>query len=151
MTARQARKVLRLPIPGIYAHSSNSENPVGAEYTIEEKAEGVPLARLWYKWTQESKLAFLPELVDFEAQLQSFCFKHHGCIYYRKDLEGKNISLQPLQHRELLSNGPGTVLSLSDEFAVGPLTREDLWRNERAVMHLERGPCKLSQRTLIQC
>ena len=151
MTARQARKVLCLPIPKVYAYSPGSNNSVGAEYIIEEKVIGVPLARTWYKWTKESKRAFIPRLVDFEAQLMSVCFQKHGCIYYKKDLEEKGISPHALETRELLSTGPGTTLSLTDEFVLGPLTRMDLWQKERATMNLERGPCKLSQRRSSQC
>ena len=140
----QIYKKLRLPTAKIYAYSCNPDNPVGAEYIIEEKISGVPLARVWYSWPKESKLALVAQLVECEKQMMSVCFLKHGCIYYKKDLEDKGITAHALEARMLLPTGPSEVLSSTDEFALGPLNRTILWQNERSTMDLERGPCKLS-------
>ncbi|KAF2463885.1 kinase-like protein [Lindgomyces ingoldianus] len=89
-TRQFLRTVLKLPVPRMYAYSLDPLNPVGAEYIIEEKAEGKPLGSLWYQWQTESQLDLVNQLVDFETKLTSVSFRRHGCIYYKKDLEKKD-------------------------------------------------------------
>lgn len=117
-------------------------NPVGAEYIIEEKVEGIPLGSLWYQWKIESRLDLVAQLVDFETKLNSITFPKHGCIYYRKELEGRNTRAYDLGAKSLLS-GDCTKKDKLEEFAFGPLTEARLWEGERATMKLDRGPCKL--------
>jgi len=132
---------LQLPVPRIYAHSLDPLNPVGAEYVIEEKAEGKPLGSLWYQWQTGTQLDLVAQLVDFEAKLTSISFRRHGCIYYKKDLEEKGVPAYDLEARPSssseLGKGPTT-----EDFALGPLTEAKLWEGERAAMNLDRGPCK---------
>jgi hypothetical protein len=71
-------------------------NPVDAEYIIGERAGGKPLGSLWYQWQTESRLNLVAQLVDFETKLTSISFSRHGCIYYRKELEKKNITAYDL-------------------------------------------------------
>jgi len=143
----QIHEKLQLPLAKTYAYSPDPGNPVGAEYILEERVRGIPLARVWYSWPRKSKIALITQLVEFEAQLMSVCFQQHGCIYYKKDLEEKGIFPQALEAKALLSAGPGKTLSSTNEFALGPLTRTILWQNKRATMKLDRGPCKLSNRS----
>lgn len=138
----QLRTVLNLPVPQIYAYSLDPLNPVGAEYVIEEKAEGKPLGSLWYQWGTESRLELVAQLVDFETKLTSLSFRRHGCIYYKKDLEEKNIPAYDLEARSL-SSGDFTKGALTEGFMLGPLTEAGLWEGDRATMHLDRGPCRL--------
>jgi hypothetical protein len=92
-------------------------------------------------------MALVAQLVDYETQLMSICFQKHGCIYFKKDLEEKGVTPQALEARTLLPTGPSEALSSTDEFAFGPLSRTVLWQNGRSTMELERGPCKLSNRS----
>jgi len=71
---------------------------------------------------KEFKQAFISQLVNFEAQLMSVCFQKHSCIYYKKNLKEKDISLHALEIRELLLTSSDTTLSLTDEFVLEPLT-----------------------------
>ncbi len=135
-----------MPVPRVYAHSSDPFNPVGAEYIIEEKARGVPLTSVWDKWGTGSQLFFVAQLGEFEKKLKSILFRGHGCIYYKKDLKKKDIRVQDLETSpKLLPDG--TVMqydsNLISQYALGPLTKASLWEGERATMDLDRGPCKL--------
>jgi len=67
--------------------SSNSCNAVGAEYIIEEKADGVPLGTLWNSWSHTARLDMLKEIINIEAKLASLSFAKHRCIYFWEDLE----------------------------------------------------------------
>lgn len=45
------RDILGVPIPKVFAYSTDSTNPVGAEYIIMERIEGVSLASRWLSLT----------------------------------------------------------------------------------------------------
>ncbi|KAG4429419.1 hypothetical protein IFR05_015093 [Cadophora sp. M221] len=141
-TRQFLRRVLNLPISRIHAHSLDSDNPVGAEYIIEEKASGKPLGNLWHHWDTESQISLVAQLVDFETKLASVSFRRHGCIYYRKDLVKKGLSAYDLEAESLSTDGILMQLNSvsTEEFAIGPLTEARLWEGERATMKLDRGP-----------
>jgi hypothetical protein len=142
----QLRDVLELPVPRVLAWSSNSLNPVGAEYTIEEKASGKPLGRLWSKWCKEWRLDMMSQLVDFEVRLTSVSFPKHGCLYYMADLESRGFKTESLTGAIQSNNflGKEVDTSILPMLAIGPLTQAKLWEGERAEMRLARGPCKLN-------
>jgi hypothetical protein len=48
-----------LPVPEIFAWSSDASNPVGAEYIIMEKARGVQLFKVWDTISDSSKLSLI--------------------------------------------------------------------------------------------
>jgi hypothetical protein len=152
------RSILHLPVPRIIAHSSDPLNAVDAEFIIEEKAEGRPLGSLWNQWEREEQLNLVTQVVDFQKKPTSISFRSHGCLYYKKDLEGRELRIHDLQAQLLSSDPlaePHSPLSLAEplnplslaEFALGPLTKAGLWEGERATMDLDRGPCKFSQKT----
>ncbi|TAQ90282.1 hypothetical protein B7494_g1372 [Chlorociboria aeruginascens] len=152
------RAVLNLPVPRIYA-SSTDPFAVGAEYIIEEKAEGQRLSTLWHQWQPESQLDLLAQLVDFEIKLASVSFRRRGCIYYKKDLEKKcrpvydpekncrpaydlEKKCRPFYDLEAMSqssDGPMRRLdpAITEEFALGPSTEPELWNTP---LELDRGP-----------
>lgn len=136
--------MLGIPTPRIYAYSSNSDNPVGAEYIIEERAQGKPLGSLWHEWSLEARLNLVTQLANWEMRLKSVSFQKHGCIYYRQDLEKKGLRIYDLEAEIQLSSGSMAVLDpgVTNDFVFGPLTEAGLWEDERATMNLDRGPCK---------
>ncbi|KAG8207763.1 APH domain-containing protein [Trichophyton interdigitale] len=132
------RDIANLPVPRVLAWSADPANPVGAEYIIEQKANGIRLGRVWHEWPRESKLHIIEQIVKLENTLTSFKFSKHGCLYFRADLP------DPLFHGEdgglLLGPdspvGPGAL----DRYVIGPLTEAELWSAERENMELDRGP-----------
>lgn len=133
----QLREVANVPIPRALAWSSDSANPVEAEYIIEEKAPGTRLGSLWHQWPRESKLRVIEQVVDLEHVLTTIKFTKHGCLYFKEDL--------PQSFREgndnLLVDSPRDLANL-DRYATGPLTGAELWNSGRGDMDLDRGPCK---------
>jgi len=115
-------------------------NSVGAEYIIEEKAEGVPLGNLWFQWSKESQLSLVTELVNLETKLASVSFNKHGCIYYKTDLENIGVPTMDIDATFLVS-GKTLNCPIISKLAFGPLTQAVLWEGERAKMTLDRGPC----------
>jgi hypothetical protein len=121
-------------VPKILAWSSDSKNPVGAEYIIEEKAPGVRLGSLWHQFPREIKLKKITQVAQIENSLTSVCFPKHGCIYFKEDL------------LELTGVAPDlSIPSVAPEilncFSIGPLSIPELCSSGRASMDLDRGPC----------
>jgi hypothetical protein len=141
-TRELIRTVLDIPVPKIYSYSLDSSNPVGAEYILEERADGIPLDTVWPEWDMDTRKSFLDQIVDIETKLASISFRKHGCVYYRKHLEEKGLPAHKLGVSA--SHGFDNVVDAQamEDFALGPLTEAGLWADEREAMDLDRGPCK---------
>ena len=123
-----------MPVPKILAWSSDSGNPVGAEYILEEKAQGQQLGSIWPQMSKKSRLDIISQVVELENRLASLTFSHHGCIYFRDTIRGEGF--QPL------TTNPPLTSSIADRFALGPLTTPELWDGEDQSLELDRGPCE---------
>lgn len=131
------RDCFSIPIPRILSWSCDAtDNPVQAEYIIEEKAPGVRLGPLWPSLEWKTKLAIVEQIVDFDCSLTSIQFQKLGCIYFKEDLQRFTGSSDAIP---LTSDRKNLVL---DQYAMGPLTKAELWVNGREQMNLDRGPCK---------
>ncbi|KIX00111.1 uncharacterized protein Z518_10248 [Rhinocladiella mackenziei CBS 650.93] len=80
------RGYTNIPVPHVYAWSSDTSNPVGAEYIIMEKAIGVQLFKVWDKLKDISKLAIIKKLTEWESQLMAINFPAYGCLYHRHSI-----------------------------------------------------------------
>lgn len=110
-------------------------NPVGAEYILEEKATGKPLGRPWQDWDElpmKNRFAVIEQIVEIERKLASTKFTKSGCIYLREDFP----------YGDTVVTDPPLCQSTLERFTLGPLVERDLWRDEKADMDLNRGPCE---------
>ncbi|KAL3420351.1 hypothetical protein PVAG01_08850 [Phlyctema vagabunda] len=130
------REALDIPSPRIIAWCADRNNPVEAEYILEERAPGVPLGNLWYQWPMKFKLQMESQIVEMEQKLASTKFMKLGCIYFKGDIPD-HLSNDPLSTVE--SHLQPSVL---EQFTLGPLVSSGHWRDWRSVMNLHRGPCK---------
>lgn len=120
-------------MPRILAWSSDAtNNPVEAEYIIEEKTPGIRLGSLWSKWPRETKLKLIRQVVDIENKLTGITFPKHGSVYFKENL------------RSLTGNADDINLdsTIFGRFSIGPLTTSELWNGTRKYMGLDRGPCE---------
>lgn len=127
--------MFKVPVSRIFAWPADAtNNPVGAEYIIQEKVHGVRLGSLWNQWRRKAKLDLIKQVVDMEIKLTTMAFPWHSCIYYKNDLLSLTGDAKAL-----------TVDSVAPEalehFAIGPLTSAELWTGVRKDMRLDRGPC----------
>jgi hypothetical protein len=109
---------------------------VQAEYILEEKAPGIRLGTLWPNLAWKTKLAIVEQVVDLDRLLSGVQFETLGCIYFKDDLQrltGSSLALKFTADRQDLD---------LDDYAMGPLTRAELWAGGREQMDLDRGPCK---------
>ncbi|KDB21349.1 hypothetical protein H109_06715 [Trichophyton interdigitale MR816] len=72
-----------VPVPEVYAWSSDPTNPVGAEYIIMEKAAGIPLFKIWGEISLSDKLELVKRLTAFERELCSLQLPAYGSLYLR--------------------------------------------------------------------
>ena len=74
-----------VPVPRVLSWSSDSANPVGAEYIIMEKAAGVQLFQRWADMADIEKLELIQNLTKLEAQLSAIRFPAYGGLYLQAD------------------------------------------------------------------
>ena len=130
----QLLDVLNIPAPRILTWSTNSNNPIGAEYIIEERAAGERLDKLWYRWPLNSKFGVVSEIVKIEQQLASTAFTSLGSIYFKADVPtGDILSKLPAQS------------SNTERYRMGPLVTDNLSYWSSNASNLDRGPCKSLQ------
>jgi len=117
---------LGVPVPKVLSWSSNADNPVGAEYIIMEKAQGIQLQEVWDVMPPAQKCRFLAGLVNIEAKLLSTNIQAYGALYYDGDIaDAKYVCNEN---------------SLT-KFCIGPSIHRLFWENKKAEMNIDRGPC----------
>ncbi|KAH6855793.1 hypothetical protein B0I37DRAFT_63028 [Chaetomium sp. MPI-CAGE-AT-0009] len=120
----QMRTVLSTPTPKVLAWNSHSEtNSVGAEYIIMEKAEGVPLGRVWNSLAAPDKSKLLRQVFRFTNAWLANPLPGYGGLYYANDRpNGRSIPIG------------GT------RFAIGPAVGRDWCDAGRKGLECDRGP-----------
>ncbi|KAJ5477435.1 phosphotransferase enzyme family protein [Penicillium diatomitis] len=126
-----ARKILDTPAPRVYAWNSQAKtHPVGAEFIIMDKAEGVPLSQVWSTMKLPQKLQVLLAVTRLQKQWLSVSFSHYGSLYYTGDA-------QPPAGNHYIKDGK--VVSDS-EFVIGPATGRDWCDAGRSILDVDKGP-----------
>lgn len=134
--------MLKLPVPSVLAYSPRAEDtPVGSEYIIMEKAQGVPLREKWAEMTPDERTKLIDNLVEIEKTLTSKEFEMNGSLYYEEDLV-------PGTYDEMLFKAQDMAAELNKEakpikrFAIGPSTSRTFWgASEVRDVQMDRGPC----------
>lgn len=127
------------PVPRVYVSSSSStgSNPVGAEYIVMEKMEGIPLGDIWYSMTTKERYKVMKQIVELEKRLFELDLPASGSLYYRDELKpGEQVVAIPKQVDE------------ERAFCIGPMAHYSWWHNERGFSGVDRGPCKCTSRFL---
>ncbi|KAL4785991.1 kinase-like domain-containing protein [Aspergillus varians] len=126
-----ARKVLESPAPRVYTWNSQADShPVGAEFIIMDKTEGVPLSQVWATMTLPQKLQVLLAITRLQKRWLSVSFSHYGSLYYAGDVQS------PTGYH-YVNDGKAVKDS---EFAIGPATGRDWFDAGRSGLDIERGP-----------
>ena len=124
-----------VPVPRVYAWSSDGGNAVGSEYVIMEKAPGQPLESRWFSLTQKERVRLVTSFVEIERKMFSFALGSYGSLYYKGRLPS---------HLQAGLYGPEMLDESGDasRFCIGPATDYMFWRGKRAQLDLNRGPCQ---------
>ncbi|KAL8872159.1 MAG: hypothetical protein Q9174_002159 [Haloplaca sp. 1 TL-2023] len=133
-TMDYVRNVLDLPVPKVIAWSADaSQNAVGAEYIIMEKAPGVELSNLWEKLAFKQKRALIEDIVRMEKSFTSSAFPAFGSLYYAHQLDAQTTTFP------VTSQGMNTMAS-SQPFVIGPTTDRHSFADGRGKIECDRGP-----------
>ncbi|EAS33646.3 uncharacterized protein CIMG_04670 [Coccidioides immitis RS] len=124
-----------IPVPRVYAYSSETNNEVGSEYIIMEKAAGQPLEAHWFNLTTKEQSHLVTSYVDIERKLFSIPFSCYGSIYYKRALPRE-------QQADLYAPGTEDNDGDSSRFCIGPTADYMYWRGKRAQLEISRGPWK---------
>ncbi|KAM0717867.1 hypothetical protein Q7P37_006199 [Cladosporium fusiforme] len=117
-----------VPAPQIYGYSTDSNNPVGAEYILMEKVKGRALGDVWFTLSESDRIKVLSGIVENEARLFSIDLPACGSLYYDKDLP---CSMGRLP---ILDVAPGKQL------CIGPDVSLKFWYEKRSDLDIHRGP-----------
>jgi hypothetical protein len=129
----EARKVLDTPAPRVYAWNSQAKShPVGAEFIIMDKAEGVPLSQVWDTMKLPQKLQVLLAMTRLQKKWLSVSLSHYGSLYYKRDVQSSAGNYYYAQDEKVVKDS---------EFAIGPATGRDWVDAGRSTLDIDRGPC----------
>ncbi|KAB8200109.1 kinase-like protein [Aspergillus parasiticus] len=125
--------IARLPYPStvpehytVYAWCSTKANPVGTEYIIMEKLDGIPLGDKWFSMTPKEQHKLMKQIIEWETQFMSLQFPASGSLYYTKDLSSE---------RKVQLTDPNGMA-----FCIGPIAHYDWWHDKRDLLNIDRGP-----------
>lgn len=121
-----------VPVPKVLAYSADESNPVGAEYIILEKLDGIPLSEQWFSMDNKSRAKIMKQIVEVEKKFMMIPFPASGSLFYRKDL-GESQLIVPIPGQ---SNRPEP-----DQVVLGPTVQHGWWYRERNLLDVDRGPC----------
>ncbi|TVY94253.1 Altered inheritance of mitochondria protein, mitochondrial [Lachnellula willkommii] len=137
LTSNQARTILEIPVPEVYAWSASVSNPVGAEYIIMEEVVGRQAADSWNTMELEDKVSIMKELISIEKKLLSVSFSCFGNIYYASDNVEGSIAAK------IVGDVSIDVQNIvSTRFTIGPMVEREFWSKERSELDIDRGPWK---------
>ena len=133
---------LGVPTPAVLTWSPQAQStPVGAEFILMEKAQGVRLDTIWEPIVADKqnggcdKMSTISHnLAKIRAVFPALRLARFGSVYFKEDLEG-------LPHTTQVAADPAIADLFPEGFAIGPSVEWDLWRGERQSMDLDRGPC----------
>ncbi|KAM5454775.1 hypothetical protein MaudCBS49596_002072 [Microsporum audouinii] len=130
-TMEFARKVLDTPTPRVHSWNSQAKShPVGAEFIIMDKAEGVPLSQVWGTLPLSQKLQVILAVTRLQKRWLRVSFSSFGSLYYTGDVHSPSGN-----HH--IKDGEAVKYS---GFVVGPSTGRDWIDAGRSSLDIDRGP-----------
>ena len=95
-----------------------------------EKVDGKELGESWFLMTSKKTLKVISQIVDMESSLFPIKLPASGSVYYQIDLDVQVGSI------EIPGKGKG------GSFCIGPDAHSRCCYKERALLPIDRGPCK---------
>lgn len=131
-TMHYLRTRLRMPVPEVFTYSSDPLNPVGSEYIIMEKVDGVDFFSCWVDSNIETKRNIVRSLADIQSRLLDVRFSSLGCLYFKGDVPEKHRAprLYDTDHAD------------DSTYCIGPSTAPKFWDPQRVGLGIDPGPCK---------
>ncbi|KAG5960060.1 hypothetical protein E4U57_000294 [Claviceps arundinis] len=133
-TMKFAREVLNTPLPEVYDWCSRAqETPVGAEFILMEKLDGVELQEVWPKMEIEDRLEVVKAVIAYQKSWASVSFEQFGSLYFAEDFKGENTPAL------VYTDDQGQRVE-DPRFVVGPSTSREMFDDGRGDIDFDRGP-----------
>ncbi|KAI1653812.1 hypothetical protein F4813DRAFT_246543 [Daldinia decipiens] len=91
-TLRWVDESTRLPVPKVRHYDSSRDNPIGFEWILMDRIDGMPLFQCWESITQGAKERIVKQIAEYAAISFARQFRGIGNIY---PLESHQSGLQP--------------------------------------------------------
>ncbi|KAF4761851.1 hypothetical protein HAV15_006931 [Penicillium sp. str.  len=125
-----ASRILGTPAPHVHAWNSQAKShPVGAEFIIMDKVEGVPLSQIWSTMQLHQRLKVIIAMT-MQKKWLSVSFSHYGSLYYAGYAQSSAGS-------HYVKDGMAVKHS---RFDIGRATGRDWFDADRLSLDIERGP-----------
>jgi hypothetical protein len=127
-TMHYLRTRLQLPVPRVIAYSCDATNPVGSEYILMERINGVSLSKKWDTLNAKKKAKILISLTQLQAKMLNTRFSAYGNLYFTADIP--RALCAPQMYKEPSAD--------DNIYCIGPTTEYQFWEPDRRP---NRGPC----------
>ncbi|KAI5295477.1 hypothetical protein KEM52_001251 [Ascosphaera acerosa] len=128
------RRVTGTPVPRVLDYSADAGNPVGSEYIIMEKMEGVVLSSVWSKLSLDAKKRVVAKLLKHHKAWADVTFEQYGSLYFPQDL-----GLKEGEHSGVLYTQGGEDIRNID-YVVGPAVGREWTSEGKNSLVANRGP-----------
>ncbi|KAG6282022.1 hypothetical protein E4U48_005427 [Claviceps purpurea] len=133
-TMKFAREVLSTPLPKVYDWCSRAEEtPVGAEFILMEKLNGVELQEVWRDMKIKDRYEVVKAITAYQKSWASVSFEKFGSLYFAEDFEGENVPAL------VYTDDQGRRVE-DPRFVVGPSTSREMFDAGRGDIDFDRGP-----------
>ena len=159
-----------VPVPKVIAYDSSSENPIGFEWILLEKIEGIPLSEVWERMDFDSKSSLSREMAHILQQLSDLRFREIGNLYFsevQSRVSNRILSSNGAETKDGtkahdstafysgheddndIDTGKGVISSdstvnvdqgIGTEFVIGRIVSPWFFRDKRVLLPADRGP-----------
>ncbi|KAG5913223.1 hypothetical protein E4U61_007215 [Claviceps capensis] len=127
-------EVLCTDVPQVHDWSSRAqETPVGADFILMEKVNGVELQQVRPRMEVEDRREVVKAVTAYQKSWAFVTFDKYGSLYFAEDFKGKNIPSL------VYTNEKGQRVEDS-RFVIGPSTSRDMFEYGRRAIDFDRGP-----------
>ena len=143
-TIQYIREHSSLPVPKVVAFSSSSANPLGFEWILMEKMDGVPLADVWQDMTFDAKTSLVVDFAEKIQPLLDLRFSLFGNIYFA-DISHQ-VGCSPLMVGKPEAGEDVTVAKFDvdiggdRDYVIGRVVSMGFFYDKRLLLPAERGP-----------
>ena len=169
-TLKYLRTYTSVPVPNVIAYDSSSQNPLGFEWILLEKVDGIPLSEVWESMDFDSKSRLSRDLGHILQQLSGLCFSEIGNLYFSKirnrvsnrilssngeeaidgtktlhrtQYNSGNKDNNDMETQKSVLGSDSTVnldQGIGSEFVVGRIVSPWFFRDKRVLLPTDRGP-----------
>lgn len=145
-TMEYVRERSSLPVPRVVAFASTASNPLGFEWILMERADGVPLDQVWDNMPLDAKTRLTDDFAHRMKQLLDIRFTLLGNIYF-VDIWNQ-VGYAPLFDHHPRHNSGSIDVDIGGtdgNFVIGRMVSTRFFRDKRAVLRAERGPFRTAR------